>query len=176
MHFTRKYSTINHAWYFRQGKSRISLSLTSSTRCARPPQFPQISTLLPRLRLTHNRNVRLPSSISCRYTLYPGHPKIRLNSRSVILQQFTALLHIPAQSRGIEVVPSGWKRSSIFFHIFLCLLTLVGTLAMISVPREEIPEQSEIRQDFLIVELQRATMGPAMSPRSSFITLIAGLR
>ena len=76
-----------------------SPDLGSSTRWARPEQFPQISILFPRLRLTHSRSVRFVSSISCRYTLYPGHPKIRLNSRSVILQQFTALLHIPAQSR-----------------------------------------------------------------------------
>src|ERR1700683_2970213 len=70
-------------WYFRHGRSRTSRCLTSSIFVQRPPHPEHTRTLFPRFRRTHNFSVRAFSSISCRYTRYPGQSRIVVNSRSV---------------------------------------------------------------------------------------------
>ena len=70
-------------------------SRTSSIFAALPPQPEHNSTLLPRFRRTQSFSVRVNSSISCRYTWYPGQSSIRVHSRSVkhpiLNQPFTFL-------------------------------------------------------------------------------------
>jgi hypothetical protein len=67
------------------GKSRTSRSLQSCASLNFRPHPEQISLRFPCLRRTHKRRVLAFSSISCRKTRYPGHPKIFVNSLSRIL-------------------------------------------------------------------------------------------
>jgi hypothetical protein len=62
---------------------RTSRCRISSILEQRPPQPEHVSTLLPRFRRTHSFSARAFSSISCRYTRYPGQSRIFVNSRSV---------------------------------------------------------------------------------------------
>src|ERR1700722_2740413 len=72
-------STITVARYTLQGKSRIARSRTSCTRRNRRPH-PLHSDPRSALRRTHKVNVFSASSISCRYTRYPGQARIAVNS------------------------------------------------------------------------------------------------
>src|SRR6267154_1597780 len=62
------------------GRSRTSRSVVSAGSAILRPQPEQISRRFPRFRLTHNFNVLAFSSISCWKTVYPGQPRILLQS------------------------------------------------------------------------------------------------
>jgi hypothetical protein len=55
------------------------------------PQPEQTSCLFPRLRRTHNRSRLAGSSISARYTLYPGQTSTRVQSFSLMESSVTKL-------------------------------------------------------------------------------------
>jgi hypothetical protein len=57
------------------------------------PQPEQVKALLPRFRRTQSFSVRVFSSISCRYTRYPGQSKILVNSRSTLYAGRNDSLH-----------------------------------------------------------------------------------
>src|SRR6516165_9099954 len=70
----------------KQGRSRTSRSYVSYTSLSFRPQPEHTSLRFPRFRRTHSFSVLASSLISWRYTRYPGHPRIFVQSVSLILR------------------------------------------------------------------------------------------